>query len=622
MGPSNWKLRRRLAVLIATLLLAVLAAFSWMAYRELTRVLTQTAVARSRAVAQQISGLLETGVVGVRDETRRVAREAAIVAYASGAAADDAAARAAARSALEAAARGGALVVGLRLETPGAPPLELAGAAAGSSDSAAIEGGRAAAAAGGGAAAAAGAGAAARRASSVVPGIGPIEADESGARYTVVVPVGDSASGARLIASRRLSTVEGARRLGQLLGADMYLRLGNRDGGVWTDLTKRVPGPGAAELEAAAAGADAAATTTALAAIEAVPGTPWAVWTGMPRAAALAPARATLGRLSLVALLVLLAGVVAAFVSAGRMTRPLTALTSAAEGISRMDYSERVPVRGGDEVAVLGRAFNRMAEKVEASQRGLEEQVRHRTRELERALRELESTQDQLVANEKLAIIGQLASGVGHELRNPLGVMTNALYYLDARLTDVPSDVREYLDILRTQVTLSGRIVSDLLDFARVRDPERRAIAVEALVDSQLDPLGVHDGIRVERSFPDDLPAVLVDPVQVGQVVLNLLTNAVQAMDGEGTLRLSAERVSDEAIELRVADTGPGVAPEDADRIFEPLYTTKARGIGLGLAVSRRLIRANDGELTVATGEGGAGAEFRLRMPAHGKADA
>jgi signal transduction histidine kinase len=195
------------------------------------------------------------------------------------------------------------------------------------------------------------------------------------------------------------------------------------------------------------------------------------------------------------------------------------------------------------------------------------------------------------------------------------------LYYLDAVLTDVPPNVRDYLDILRTQIGLSEQIVTDLLDFARVKSPERTEVSLEELVTEQLKRADVPANIHVETMFPPELPPVCIDRVQMGQVVLNLITNAVQAMVGTrapadvaGNLVLRAEAVDDHQVELQVRDSGPGVAPEHLEKIFEPLFTTKARGIGLGLAVSRTLARANGGDITVSS-KPGAGACFSLTLP-------
>jgi signal transduction histidine kinase len=138
---------------------------------------------------------------------------------------------------------------------------------------------------------------------------------------------------------------------------------------------------------------------------------------------------------------------------------------------------------------------------------------------------------------------------------------------------------------------------------------------MEALVDAQIGRLGTRKGVHVERDLPPDLPPVMVDETQVGQVLLNLLLNGAQAM-GEtgGTLHVRARSSGDGEVEVSVEDEGEGIAPKNMEKIFEPLFTTKARGIGLGLAVSRALAEKNRGSLT-ASSPPGRGAVFTLSLP-------
>jgi signal transduction histidine kinase len=238
--------------------------------------------------------------------------------------------------------------------------------------------------------------------------------------------------------------------------------------------------------------------------------------------------------------------------------------------------------------------------------------LRARADEAVAALSEAEA---RLVRKERLAMLGQLSGSVGHELRNPLGVMTNAVYYLEMVQPTAPDDVREYHGILRTQIALAERIVSDLLDFSRIRVPQSEAVGATRLFDDQIARLALPPDVRIVRELVDPAPRVRVDPVQVGQVLFNLLLNAVQAMDdGGGTLVVRTRRIGD-TVCLDVADTGPGVPVGLEDKVFEALFTTKARGIGLGLAVSRGLAEANGGRLTLES-RPGAGATFTLTLPA------
>jgi PAS domain S-box-containing protein len=235
-------------------------------------------------------------------------------------------------------------------------------------------------------------------------------------------------------------------------------------------------------------------------------------------------------------------------------------------------------------------------------------------RELEQALRALEEAQEELARKERLAVLGRLSGSVGHELRNPLGVMTNAVYFLTLVLKDPPEKVTEYLGILRHQIMLSEKIVGDLLDFARIKAPQRAVVDLRKLIDDQLARVTVPANVRVETRFPESTPKVEIDAIQIGQVVLNLITNAVQAMETSGgALTITAEP-RDGSVRVAVEDSGTGVAEELRAKIFEPLFTTKARGIGLGLAVSRSLAQANGGELALGRGKG-PGARFELDLP-------
>jgi signal transduction histidine kinase len=225
----------------------------------------------------------------------------------------------------------------------------------------------------------------------------------------------------------------------------------------------------------------------------------------------------------------------------------------------------------------------------------------------------LEEAQEELVRKERLATLGQLAGSVGHELRNPLGVMTNAVYYLEAVLPSAPPDVVEYLAILRKQIHLSERIVGDLLGFSRNNAPRLERVSIADLVAEQLSRADAPDGVRVERVIPDVLPDVMIDPVQIGQVLLNLIINALQAMEQGGTLTVRCAPDVDN-LRVEVRDTGPGVPEQIRHKIFDPLFTTRARGIGLGLALSRSLAEANRGRLTLAD-SGGTGACFELELP-------
>lgn len=221
--------------------------------------------------------------------------------------------------------------------------------------------------------------------------------------------------------------------------------------------------------------------------------------------------------------------------------------------------------------------------------------------------------QEQLVRREKLAVLGQLAGGVGHEIRGPLSVIWNALYLLKMDLPDADEMIGEYLDMIAAEVHKANKIVSDLLDFGRTIPSARQPALAQELVEAALVRAPAPEHVRVTAEIPDDLPILSVDPQQVCQVLVNLLTNAYQAMEGEGALSICAG-AEGEQVSISITDTGGGISPENMDRLFEPLFTTKARGMGLGLAISKNLVEANSGQIRVESTVG-VGTTFVLTLP-------
>ena len=248
----------------------------------------------------------------------------------------------------------------------------------------------------------------------------------------------------------------------------------------------------------------------------------------------------------------------------------------------------------------------RAEEKIKEYTARLEEMVEERTKDLKDA-------QEQLVRHEKLAVLGQMAGGVGHELRNPLGVMSNAVYYLNTILSEADETTKEYLEIISSEISNADKIVSDLLDFSRVKPAEREEIAFSELVAQVLEKQQAPENVEVTITIPPDLPAVFVDPKKIGQVLVNLVTNAYQAMPDGGRLTVRAREEPDK-VSFSITDTGCGISKENMKNIFEPLFTTKAHGIGLGLAVSRSLVEANGGSIQVESEEG-KGSTFTLVLP-------
>jgi len=237
-----------------------------------------------------------------------------------------------------------------------------------------------------------------------------------------------------------------------------------------------------------------------------------------------------------------------------------------------------------------------------------------RTKELKNSLEELAAAHDQLIRQERLAAIGELASTIGHELRNPLGVISNALYLLRGDVAKTPSESSSrHLATAEREVSAATVIVSDLLEFARQRDPVMTDVDTGALMDEAIAVLPPPTGITIDRQ-PTPSPVVAVaDRDMLRQVLLNLVGNAYQAMPEGGTVRLSVSDGGDTA-QLQVSDTGIGMSEDVRSKLFEPFFTTKARGVGLGLAVTKRIVDAHGGSITVDS-QPGAGSTFTVSLP-------
>ena len=225
-----------------------------------------------------------------------------------------------------------------------------------------------------------------------------------------------------------------------------------------------------------------------------------------------------------------------------------------------------------------------------------------------------------LVRSEKLATVGRLAAGVAHEVGNPLGAVSGYAELARARLTpDGDPHIRDALDRIAAAAGRIDRIVRDLLDFARPTALEVLPVGLGSAVDAAVRLAAVQSrfkGVEVEIHLPSDLPPVLSDERHLSQVVLNLLLNAGDAMQGKGRVVVGAMRRGGR-VELTVSDTGPGIPAQDLSRIFDPFFTTKepGQGSGLGLAICHSIVESMGGTIDASSPPGG-GAAFVVRLRA------
>lgn len=216
---------------------------------------------------------------------------------------------------------------------------------------------------------------------------------------------------------------------------------------------------------------------------------------------------------------------------------------------------------------------------------------------------------------ERLATFGQLVGSIGHELRNPLGVIESSLYILRGRLGD-DERAAKHASRIGEQLGIANRIITDLLDMIRDRPLELAQVALASLIDDAAAAIPRPAGVTIAVTGVAELPDLLVDASKLRQVFVNLLENAVHAVGDRGQVSVRGELTADHAV-VAIEDTGTGVDPAIRSRLFEPLMTTKAKGIGLGLPLVRRIVEHHGGTVSYEP-RSGAGARFVVRLPRRG----
>jgi len=247
--------------------------------------------------------------------------------------------------------------------------------------------------------------------------------------------------------------------------------------------------------------------------------------------------------------------------------------------------------------------------------------IRKRSKQLEEVnaalnvqIKERKMLEEKLVRQEKLALLGQLAGGVGHELRNPLGAIKNSTYFLNMVLEESEPEVKQTLKILEKEVATSEKIISSLLDFARVRPPHKRKVNINDIIQEVLSYTNVPEDIEVKRQIVESIPSIMADPDQLGQVFGNIILNAIQAMPGGGQLIIKCKSPRSDRVAVSITDTGVGIPEENLEKIFEPLFTSRAKGIGLGLAITKIFMEGHGGTIEVQS-KAGKGSTFTIKLP-------
>jgi signal transduction histidine kinase len=292
-----------------------------------------------------------------------------------------------------------------------------------------------------------------------------------------------------------------------------------------------------------------------------------------------------------------LVGVVLWLLTLRLVSQPVSAVLGQMRRVQAGDLSVRAKVESADEVGELAHGFNAMVESLDSAKRELHE-----------------SHEKQIQQAGKLASIGELASGIAHEIRNPLAGIGAAVEVLaengNGQYGEIASEIRRQISRLNTTL-------HDLLDFSRQREPEIAPCNVGELIRPMLAlvrPDAQKQHVTIVEQLAADLPPISADAAQVQQALLNVLLNAIQAMPDGGTLTVCATP-REENVRITISDTGVGIPRENLQKIFSPFFTTKHRGTGLGLAITRTIVEKHHGVITVESC-GGRGTTFTLEFAA------
>jgi two-component system NtrC family sensor kinase len=308
---------------------------------------------------------------------------------------------------------------------------------------------------------------------------------------------------------------------------------------------------------------------------------------------------------------------------------PLRDLETGAKKLATGNLDEPIPVRSADEFGQLAGSFNAMTSALRDTQNKLRDSARTLEQKVDERTQQLRAAESESVQREKLAAVGLLASGIAHELNNPLtGVLTFSHLIRDKLPAGSPD--AEDMDLVIRETKRCASIIRRLLDFARQKPPEKKFTDLNKVIEETARfierPAHLSD-IVVAMELGRDLPQLWIDENQIKQVVMNVLVNAQQATEGGGTItvrtRLCPEPISPEVgaaavpmVEIAVVDTGCGIPQKDLQRIFDPFFTSKevGKGTGLGLSVSHGIVKAHGGAIKVESALG-EGSTFRIYLP-------
>ncbi|MBI3296525.1 MAG: HAMP domain-containing protein [Elusimicrobia bacterium] len=311
-------------------------------------------------------------------------------------------------------------------------------------------------------------------------------------------------------------------------------------------------------------------------------------------------------------------------VIASHITQPIRLLQQAAEHLTAGRFEDLPEMTlTNDEIGDLAQSFVQMSDSLKEKTGELlhaKDELTKYGRDLERRVeartRELKAAQDELVKKERLAAIGQMASVVGHEIRNPLAVINNSIFFIKTKMqkeTVLDPKIERHISIIQSEVKQANSIIDEILTYSRSRELKPEVVKINHWLEELLSVYPFPPHVRLDKRLDPRDPAVFIDPDMLKQAVRNLIGNGVEVMPQQGMVRIATE-VDKGWVRLDIGDTGPGIPPEIVDKIFTPFYTTKARGTGLGLAVVKKVVDNHGGRVDLTT-EIGRGSVFHLFLP-------
>ncbi|MEF3280373.1 MAG: HAMP domain-containing protein [Elusimicrobiota bacterium] len=305
------------------------------------------------------------------------------------------------------------------------------------------------------------------------------------------------------------------------------------------------------------------------------------------------------------------------------ITQPVQALREAASKIAEGNFDfETDLIVPNDEIGELAHTFMEMSEslKIKTSEiLSAKDQLEKLNRTLENRVeartRELKSAQEELIKKERLAAMGQMASVVSHEIRNPLAVINNSIYFIKTKLgQQIDQKISKHISIIESEIRQANGIIDEILSFARTRELKPKLTHLNSYIEELLSTYPFPQHIELEKKLYASQITVNIDQDEMNQVIRNLIKNAIEVMPERGKIIVRTDVTDENMAKIEIEDTGPGIPKEILEKLFTPFFTTKARGTGLGLAVVKKVVERHKGKVEIIS-QVGKGTCFKLYIP-------